>query len=187
MNNYGSIFDTSTNVITISENYLTNKLREERPIYEYKNQRELLTHEMCHLSLYNLTNHQSMRECFRFLDEGLAEIIGRQIAEPNELELYKIKSINSAKNQIQNLSFKKVQKWDEFFGAFDSPQKNWDAYEVGVSFIFFIFDTYSKEKLYELFISISKTENLSKSVFEVFGKNETEFEKEWRTYVVHYK
>jgi len=103
------------------------------------------------------------------------------------LELYKIKSINSAKNQIQNLSFKKVQKWDEFFGAFDSPQKNWDAYEVGVSFIFFIFDTYSKEKLYELFISISKTENLSKSVFEVFGKNETEFEKEWRTYVVHYK
>ena len=155
---------------------------------EYKNKNELLVHEMCHLALYNLTKQNSMKEEFRFFDEGFAEIMGRQIGEPNELNEYKKQSIQKAKKELKNkgISFQKVQKWNKFFGDFNNANAklDWSAYDVGASFVFFILDTYSKDKLYDFFVSVSKTSNLAKSILEVFSKKESEFEVEWKNYIL---
>ena len=179
------MFDTSTNSITLSSNYLTNKTRTERPLYEHKNKEELLTHEICHLCLYSLTKGNSNKKEFRFLDEGLAEIVGRQIAEPTELEQYKKKSIQTTKEKIKNegVSLEKIQQWTVYFGDPKIKALDWSAYMVGSSFVFFILDNYQKDKLYDFFVSISKTRNLEKSIFETFSKNGSDFEKEWLRYV----
>ena len=187
LDNSGAWLNTGKNIITLSSNYLTNKTRYQRPICEYKNKEELMAHEICHLCLYSLTYTNSMREEFRFLDEGFAEIMGRTIAEPGDLDDYKKDSFFKAKDQMDKggLSFKDLQKWNTFFGDFsNSNEKNWNAYLVGSNFIFFVLDKYSIEKLYELFVSISKTGDFCKSVFDVFKKNEVEIEKEWKDYVV---
>lgn len=185
LENSGAVFDTNTNTITLSSNYLSNKERNERPIYEYKNKKELLAHEMCHLCLSNLTHQNSMKEEFRFIDEGFAEIMGRKIAEPETLSNYKKEAILKASKQIEHLSFKILQQWRVYFGDFsNSNEKNWAAYDVGASFIFFILDTYSKEKLYEFFISISKTGDFLRSLHSILKKSEQEIEKEWKDYIL---
>jgi predicted SprT family Zn-dependent metalloprotease len=148
--------------------------------YSMNNENMVVTHEACHLCLANLTNKNSNKEEFRFIDEGWASIVGGDFSSQ-----YKINSIIKTKEKINTgeVSFKKVQKWKIYFGGSNTGKYNWSAYNVGTSFVYFILDTYSQDKLYDFFISIGKTENLSASILETFNKQESEFEKDWLGYV----
>lgn len=142
---------------------------------------EVIAHETSHLSLHRLTRGVSMMEAFRFIDEGYANIVGKTVM--GSLAQYKESSICFATSECRkgSVGFEKIQKWSKYFG---SPSKaNWNAYLVGSSFIFYIIDTYSEEKLWEFFLDIAQTGDLSLTFTNVFRKTIAQVEDEWKRYL----
>ena len=144
-------------------------------------------HETSHLAMSNLTQGASVTNQFRFFDEGMANIMGYK-AE-GRLAIYKQKAINIAEKQRQenNISFKKVQDWTNYFGDWsgkkDKLKRNPNAYPVGSSFVFYIQDTYGIKKLKEFFNSVGKTKDLETSLRNVFNVSAKDIEAAWLEYI----
>lgn len=105
---------------------------------------QVIGHESCHLSMANFTNGASVKEEFRFFDEGFASIYEHMLA--NDSGDYKKISLKIAvqQNRQENVTFTKVQKWSEYFG---DPKKftNYYAYPVGSSFVYYVIDSYGMD------------------------------------------
>jgi hypothetical protein len=138
---------------------------------------EIIAHESSHIALYHLTEGASILEQFRFFDEGQANILGAIATDT--LEEYKRLALNVAAIQHHkgNVSFEKVQAWSSYYGYPGSGSSF--AYDVGASFNFFIVDTYGEETLYQFFVDIGKTKDLTKTIHNIFNKSLKELETEW--------
>jgi hypothetical protein len=168
----GSIsrFDYLREMVLISEYHLLNQAL------------GTVAHESCHLCLENFTKGASVREEFRFFDEGLAEIF-QSIIENRTAE-YKAEALAVAalQHRRDNVAFAKVQKWSDYFG---NPQikTNYYAYPVGASFNYFIIDTYGMDRLFDFFKEIGATGALEESSRHVFKKDQAALEAEWLAYL----
>lgn len=154
-------------------------------INEYSTKYDLLgviAHESCHLCMENFTKRASVKEEFRFFDEGFANIFQSTII--NKADDYKNESLTIAtvQNNRNNVNFEKVQKWSEYFG---DPQikTNFYAYPVGSSFDFFVVDTFGMDRLITFFKNIGKTQDLEKSLKNVFKNDKQSIESEWLQYL----
>jgi hypothetical protein len=148
-------------------------------------------HESAHLAMYRITNGASLRDEFRFFDEGFADII--QSSVNNKCKLYKQRSLYAANIEMENgnLSFALLQNWTKYYGAWKSPDanfpKNPNAYPVGASFVFFMMDIYGEEKWQAFLIHIGQTKELASTLAKVTGKNIIEIEKGWKEYILNHK
>lgn len=142
----------------------------------------VVAHESCHLCLENFTQGASIQEEFRFFDEGFADIFESIII--NKADDYKKESLAIAalQNIRNNVSFEKVQKWSRYYG---DPQirTNFYAYPVGSSFDFFIMDTYGINRLFAFFKDIGQTQDLAKSLRNIFKSGQQAIEVEWLQYL----
>ncbi|MBN2547046.1 MAG: hypothetical protein JXB50_14690 [Spirochaetes bacterium] len=151
---------------------------------------QTIAHESCNLCMAYITSNLSVNENYRFFDEGFASIFEKIILNKHEkivfdeLENYKKNSLSIAadQNNKDNVNFKKVQKWSEYFGK-TSEKTNDYAYQVGSSFVFYIFDSYGIDSFFQFLIDIAKTQNMDKSFKNIFKKNKSEIEKEWQDYL----
>ena len=105
---------------------------------------QIIGHESCHLSMADFTNGASVKEKFRFFDEGFASIYEHMLA--NDSDDYKKTSLKIAVQQYLqgNVTFTKAQKWSEYFG---DPKKfvHYYAYPVGSSFVYYVIDSYGMD------------------------------------------
>lgn len=141
-----------------------------------------LAHVTAHLCVFHLT-HGGMRfEPFRFIDEGMASVIGAQAN--NTIAAYRTMSMVLAKRKIakKQLTFDAITKWRTFFGTGNAI--DYDAYYIGANFIFFIDESFGVDKRFELLASIEKTKSLEKSIAEVYEMPLADMENKWREYVV---
>lgn len=141
----------------------------------------VLSHETSHVCLFAKTKGASNLERFRFIDEGLANIIGGQAV--NARKEYRTKSLKVAKKLLNTMgiSFTKVQAWTKYFGR--PPKADFDAYNVGSTFIFFIEESYGKERVEKFYLKIGEHRDLGKAVREAFGISLEELEKNWLAYI----
>lgn len=165
-----SRFDYGKERVLISEYHLKND-----PV-------GIVAHESCHLSMENYTKGASVKEEFRFLDEGFAEIFHSIIN--NKFEEYKNEALAVAavQNRKSNLGLARVQRWSEYFGS-PETKTNFHAYPVGASFVFFAIDTYGMERFFALLKDISGTNKLDESFQNVFQKGMPVMEKDWLDYL----
>jgi hypothetical protein len=143
----------------------------------------LIAHEASHLCLNLLTKRVSSNLAqFKFLDEGMAEIMAHRAV--NDLEKYKVEqALPAGAQQLQkdNLSFVKVQKWSEYFG--NPRDGRWYAYDVGASFDFFIIDKFGEKKLKELFVAIGLTRDFAAAIHNTLGITLATLEADWKVYL----
>ncbi len=165
-----SRFDYLREMVLISEVHLRNQAL------------GTVAHESCHLCLENFTKGASVREEFRFFDEGLAEIF-QSIIENRTAE-YKAEALAVAALQRRrnNVGFAKAQKWSDYFGN-PRVRTNYYAYPVGASFNYFIIDTYGMDRLFDFFKDIGDTGDLEESSRHVFKKDQAALEAEWLSYL----
>ncbi len=155
-------------------------------INEYSAQKDpvrvgVVAHESCHLCMENLTQGASIKEEFRFFDEGFANIIESIIT--NKADDYKKESLAIAafQNTQNNVGFEKVQRWSRYYG--DHQIRTNNAYPIGSSFDFFIMDTYGINRLFAFFKDIGQTQDLAKSLRNIFKSGQQAIEVEWLQYL----
>jgi hypothetical protein len=144
--------------------------------------RRTVAHESSHLCLASLTEGASVREEFRFFDEGFAKIFDSIVAD--DLGNYRTEALSIAGRQaaLRNVSFEKVRIWHEYFGN-PETKTNPYAYPVGSSFDFYIIDTFGEKKLFEFFTDIGKTRDLERTLKNVFSRGRGDFENGWLAYL----
>lgn len=142
----------------------------------------VVAHESCHLCMANYTKGASVREEFRFTDEGFAEIFQNIIND--RLEEYKSEALTVAavQNLKSNLSLAKAQKWSEYFGN-PEMQTSFYAYPVGASFVFFLIDTYGMKRFFAFVKDLGQTVKLDETFQNIFQKKLPAMEKEWLEYL----
>jgi len=171
----GDYFDPKSNGITIS----TSDLHGAR-------ERGLVAHETSHLALAALSGGASTLEPFRFMDEGLAAII--QETADGTLRKYRHAALVLAARRLStgSVSVTDMQAWSKYFGdPVDHPDKvaDYDAYEVGSAFDFFVQGTHGEGALKSLFLDLATTRSLASSVKTVFGRTLEETEAAWVAYL----
>lgn len=145
---------------------------------EKRGETMVLTHETTHLCMARLTHGASTAEHYRFYDEGFASIVGGGYST-----VYKERALATASKKARKgeVSFAAVQKWSEYFG--EPPKANYEAYDVGASFIFFAQDTYGKEKLFTFFRATGNDRTLDAACKSAFGEPSEVVEQKWIAYL----
>jgi hypothetical protein len=150
---------------------------------------DTVVHESSHLALFKLTGGASNQDKFRFFDEGFAQIMGSKIYE--DQVPFKQNSMRIAAEYIRDgkVSFAKIQDWKKFFGDPRAGYNSLDfeSYDVGASFVYFVIDHYGEEVLYTFFEDIGKTKNLSLTVESILKENLSVVEAKWLKYVESYE
>jgi hypothetical protein len=142
----------------------------------------VVAHESCHLCMANYTKGASVREEFRFIDEGFAEIFQNIINDRREEYKSEALAVAAVQNLKSNISLAKAQKWSEYFGN-PEMQTNFYAYPVGASFVFFLLDTYGMDEFFVFVKDLGQTVNLDETFQNVFQKKIPALEKEWLGYL----
>ncbi|MFH2046370.1 MAG: Ig-like domain-containing protein [Pseudomonadota bacterium] len=173
----GSYFNPSRDKISLSIGHL----------YSSTGGPGLVAHESSHIGLHHFTAGASMLEQFRFIDEGLANIMGAIAAD--KLPAYKEQALNVAKVQQtkNNVSFGKVQKWSVYYGPPGTNPNLGYAYDVGASFNFFVMDNYGEERFWKFVKDIGTTRDLGKSSQNVLNIPMKELESKWLLYLAAVK
>jgi hypothetical protein len=171
----GDYFDSRRNGITIS-------------MAETHGPRELglVAHEASHLALAAFSGGVSTLEPFRFMDEGLAAIIEHTVG--GTLPKYRHAALVVAARRLStgSVSLADLQAWSRYFGdPIGHPERaaDYDAYEVGSAFDFFVQDTHGEGALRSLFADLARTRSLASSVRTVFGHTLDETEAAWVAYL----
>lgn len=174
----GGYFDTEHNTINLTRSYLE------------KMGAELVAHETSHLCLAVLTQGASATEHFRFIDEGLAEILGRRSSGRGEQYRTEVLAAAAKEARKGNVTFAKVQRWSEYFGDWQvsagpgpSRPRNWGAYLVGASFDFFLMERYGESKFMALLADIGRSRDLDASLKQVIGRSAAEVEAAWHAWL----
>lgn len=146
------------------------------------NHNTTLAHVTAHLCVFHLTRGGLRYENFRFIDEGIASVIGAQMN--NTIASYRTMSMTFAKRKIARnlLTFEALQKWKTYFGS--GTTFDYDAYYIGANFIFFVDETFGIEKRFDLLSSIEKTKNLEKSFQEIFSLSLIDLQQKWQDFVL---
>lgn len=159
--------------------WISTKLINDRPKFL-----EVVKHEVSHLGLYQMTDGSSYTNRFRFIDEGLANVLRYEesaVKHRNQCKKIAKKFLDESR-----ISFIQVMDWKTYFGdPFDNGTVDFRAYDIGSNFIYFITDEYGKEKLRELLNSLGKTISFDDLVLKAFGKNTARLEAEWKEYILN--
>lgn len=167
----GGRFDWQSPTITISDAVEGNRLV------------QVIAHESCHLSMYQLTRGASADEPFRFFDEGYCDLVGRMIAGEN-MATYKRSSLTTASREVKTkgVGFATMQHWSDYAGNHPSPKQAL-AYPTGASFVYFVIDSFGEKKLFDFFRDIGEARDLDTSLRNIFGLTALEVEQRWKDYV----
>jgi hypothetical protein len=141
----------------------------------------VVAHETAHLALAVLTRGASTLEPLRFIDEGLAMIIQKEVE--GKLEAYKAGAIAFAAGRLAtgNVTLVDLQHWSTYFGV--PPKADFDAYDVGAAFLCFIEDKYGRAQRATLLADLGRTRTLDVSLRNVFGSSVDETEVRWESYL----
>jgi hypothetical protein len=140
----------------------------------------VVAHETAHLGLANLTAGASTTEPFRFLDEGLATIIEKKVG--GALDHYKSTTLALAAGRLANGSVKldDLQRWSQYFGD-PKVGADFNAYDVGAAFVFFLQDNFGEAVLRQLLIDIGRSRSLGVSLRASLGRTSEETEVCWES------
>lgn len=145
-------------------------------------------HEASHIVLAAMTRGKSDTEGYRFIDEGWASIIGSRFT--GHKDTFKNESLAIAANEMKkgNLNFETIQNWTEYFGNWqtvkrEGVKRNYDAYNVGASFVYYFIDTYGEKRYRDLLIAIGKEPDLNSALMKVCKRSEVDVQKGWQDYV----
>ncbi|MBN2496291.1 MAG: hypothetical protein JXR96_16985 [Deltaproteobacteria bacterium] len=146
---------------------------------------EVVAHESTHLCNFELTRGASNTLPFRFIDEGLANIMASRIA--GDGGGYKACALAAARQESLKgeLSLARVQDWRVYFG---DPKRrpsalNRRAYEVGASFVFMLEDTRGSDALRAFLMDIGRTRDIEKTSQSVFSSTAKRLEEDWLRYL----
>ena len=142
----------------------------------------VVAHETAHRALAVLTEGASATEPFRFMDEGLAMIIEKTFQ--GSLAKYRRTSLLLAAKRLStgSVQIADLQHWSKYFGD-PTVTADWDAYNIGSAFDFFVQDTFGNNALKRLFVDLGKSRSLQSSVKTVLGKTLEETEAAWVGYL----
>lgn len=138
--------------------------------------RAAIAHESCHLTLAFFTNGVSNTPPFRFIDEGLCHIFGKDVDGDN-LADYRKQSMKIAAGRLKKgqVSFAQVQNWGVYFDL----HMDWTSYDVGSTFIYYFQEKYGEKSFVKLLEQIGITNDLDSALKNVTGKSSVDIEKEW--------
>jgi len=172
-----SHFDPNRNIVYISKESLQGK-GGAAPISVCAD----VGHETAHLALARLTGGASYIDPFRFLDEGLATILQKEI--DGTLPRYKRHALVLAARRLTagSVRLPDLQAWSKYFGD-PKVKADFDAYEVGSAFVFFVQDTRGNDALRKLYVDLGRTRALATSLSSVLGRTYDETEQDWEAYL----
>ncbi|HYH01543.1 MAG TPA: Ig-like domain-containing protein, partial [Bacillota bacterium] len=142
----------------------------------------VIGHESCHLSMARFTKGASVKEEFRFFDEGFASVFEHMLANDSDKYKKTVLRIAAQQNQKDNVNFVKVQKWSEYFGN-PNIAINGYAYPVGASFVYYLSDTYGMDFFLSFCKDIGDTYDLDQSCRNIFKQNRNTIEAGWKEYL----
>lgn len=140
-------------------------------------------HESAHLALFAYTRGASLREEFRFIDEGMATLIDAEACHRLEESKRKARRMAADAMRLNRVSFAAVQKWSVYFGIPERGTPNWDAYQIGVSFNLFLWERYGKERLLAFLKELGTQGELGAALQASVGKDAATIESEWLGYL----
>ena len=166
-----SMFDVPSSTVVISLSSL-----------EKSSLRATIAHESSHLFLAALTEGASTLDELRFIDEGLASVLGYEI--DGQLAPYQARAVRLAAGRMKEapITFERVARWPTFFGS-GGKNLDWGAYDVGASFVFYLRDEVGDARLVDLLRSLGRTRSLEASARQVLGRSLSELESGWHAYV----
>ncbi len=137
----------------------------DRILVQIPGSERLVAHETAHLFICHMTQFASLEEQHRFIDEGLASVLGNKIS--GSLEHYRKDSHNIAVDQLElgQLTLDQLQKWK----TYRAEQGPWKAYNVASNFVLYVLDTYGRDKLIELLGDLAESRDLGVSSEAVLG------------------
>lgn len=148
----------------------------------------IVAHEACHVALAKMTKGVSDTENFRFIDEGWASIVGSWFNEyKNTYKRTAIREALKMKSE-KGISFEDVKSWTSYFGPWEIASvgqnlRNYKAYSVGSSFVYYLTDNYGDKKLKKFFVELGQIRDLDKTLQKVYKKTASQIEKEWLEYI----
>ncbi|HTQ45347.1 MAG TPA: Ig-like domain-containing protein, partial [Polyangiaceae bacterium] len=74
-----------------------------------------------------------------------------------------------------------LEQWSTYFGV--PPKADFDAYDVGSAFLFFVEGKYGQDKLKALLVDLGRTRELAASARAVLGLSADETEAAWEQYL----
>ncbi|OFZ24595.1 MAG: hypothetical protein A2381_13950 [Bdellovibrionales bacterium RIFOXYB1_FULL_37_110] len=147
-------------------------------------QKKLVTiaHETSHLMHCQITNNKSTNEELRFVDEGLASIIGQRITGDEDSYKAQTKEESALERDKGNVSFELVKKWKKYFGTGNIATSNWKAYRVGSSFIYYLIYKYGEGTPFD-FLKYLERSSFQEALLKTTGNSEQEIEVAWLEYI----
>lgn len=150
----------------------------------------LIPHESSHVILYKMTNGKSNTDEYRFIDEGWASIVGARFTGYH----YKKSALRTAKKELEkgNVNFDTVQNWTEYFGNWKTTKRkgvkrNYDAYDVGASFVYYLVDEYGEKKYKKFLVALGKEPGLNTALLKIYDKPMDQIQSDWQYYVQQYE
>ncbi|MGZ3423200.1 MAG: Ig-like domain-containing protein [Polyangiales bacterium] len=143
--------------------------------------RATIAHEASHLFLAQLTKRASELEEFRFVDEGLASVLEHELDGPSTA--FRKSALGGAALRLHEAKygFARVQRWSTFFGV--DRDRDWGAYDVGASFVYFVRERYGEPALFKLLSTIGETRALGTAIARALGASMDDVEAGWLAYV----
>jgi hypothetical protein len=153
-----------------------------------------IAHETTHLAIFNLTQNgekhgASIFNEFRFIDEGMAELVGRRVGGFGPPKWDKVK----AANQSGKIDFTQASNWRNeppYQGApgrFNTALPSYFSYEfsyaVGASFISFLESIRGLDGVKEFLRSLGIHRELETSLKEVYGLSLSDTEIAWKAFI----
>jgi hypothetical protein len=163
-----SRFDPDTNGISISRESLHGHPEV-----------AIVAHETTHLALARLTKGASTSEPLRFVDEGLATIVQSRVEHEADLYRRRASIVAAQRAREDEAILAHAQRWSQYFGD-PAIRADFEAYEVGASFVLFLLDTFGPDDTRRLFADLGGTRDLSRSCVRVVGRDLASIELGWR-------
>jgi len=163
-----SQFDPDAGVVRVSTDGFPDELR------------QTVAHETTHIALARLSRKASIREPFRFLDEGFANIRETMVAGADS-EAYRRRAFGVAalRHRTDPLDVARLQRWSTFFGRPRSSETDFMAYEIASSLVFVLLDKHGEAGLLRLFESLGRSGELEVSLRDALGTTPAELERAW--------
>ena len=143
----------------------------------------VVKHESSHIGNYKTTEGASYTNRFRFIDEGLADVLRYE----NQGTSHRDKCAATSKKFLNDgkISLELVMDWKVYFGdPYGTGAVEFDAYSIGANFIYFIIDTFGKNTVKEFLEKLNKKVSLNQVFLEEFGLDMVQIEEEWKKYIL---
>jgi hypothetical protein len=136
-------------------------------------------HETAHLALARLTKGASTTEPLRFLDEGLASIL--QSRADRDADAYKARAavVAAQRAHEDDAILEHARHWSVYFGD-PATRADYEAYDVGASFVLFLFAGFGEYKTRRLLADLGETRDLALSCLRVTSTELSAIELSWR-------